>query len=97
MKFLNKIVYISGAISSDPDFLRKFRNARIKLLHEKPKLILDPTLLPVDWEYVDYMEHCMLMVRRADSLLMLPDWKNSPGAQAEYAYAVSLNKEIVYD
>ncbi len=91
-----KIVYISGAISSDPNFKIKFDAAEKLCLERGARIVLNPTILPPGWEYQDYMEHCLLMVRRAEVLFMLPDWQKSFGAKAELAYAESLRKEILH-
>lgn len=90
-----KTVYISGAISSDPNYGEKFHRAHIALMGAGARKILNPTELPAGWEYDEYMEHCMLMVRRADVLVMLPCWTASPGAQAERAYALSLRRTVI--
>lgn len=91
----NKIVYLSGAISSDPEYREKFRQAHDKIIAAGARLCLNPAIFPDGWEYVDYLEHCMLMVRRADVLVLLPCWQQSPGAKAEKAYAESLRRVVV--
>jgi hypothetical protein len=91
-----KKVYISGAISSDPNFVEKFNLAEIRVMDLGTTVCLNPVRLPKGWSYEEYMEHCLLMVKRADCLVMLPDWKVSPGARCERAYAESLRKEIYY-
>jgi hypothetical protein len=91
-----KVVYISGAITSDPDFKRKFNKAANALREAGARICLNPAELPEGWgDYEAYMEHCMLMVRRAEVVVMLPCWSFSPGAKAERAYAESLRRIIV--
>lgn len=91
-----KIVYLSGAISSDPDFKSKFTRAAEQIRAAGARLCLNPAELPQSWEdYEIYMEHCMLMVRRAEVIVMLPCWPQSPGAKAERAYAESLRRVVV--
>jgi hypothetical protein len=90
------VVYLSGAISSDPDFHGKFARAERTVLEAGAKRVLNPAIFPAGWEYDEYMEHCMIMVRRAQVIVMLPCWDRSPGAKAELAYAASLKRRIVF-
>jgi len=90
-----KTVYISGAISSDPNFVQKFQDASQVVVSAGASRCLNPASLPDGWHYDEYMEHCMLMVRRADVLVMLPCWVESPGAKAERAYAESLRRPVL--
>lgn len=95
-KVNGKVVYLSGAISSDPDFKRKFECAAQAIRVAGAKTCLNPATLPDNLgDYEAYMEHCILMVRRADVLVMLPCWTASPGAQAERAYALSLRRTVI--
>ena len=89
------VIYLSGAISRDPDWRSKFAGWESEAAKHSPKRILSPTIFPEGWEYDEYMEHCMIMVRRSDIIVMLPCWKNSTGAEAELAYARSLNRLVV--
>lgn len=89
------VVYLSGAISSDPEFKAKFDFWGRRLLAAGAKRVLNPAQLPAGWEYGEYMEHCLVMVRRATLLVMLPCWRQSPGARAEKAYAESLKVPVI--
>jgi len=91
-----KVVYISGAITADPDFKRKFNTAADTLRAAGARICLNPAELPENWgDYEAYMEHCMLMVRRSEVVVMLPCWTYSPGAKAERAYAESLRRPVL--
>lgn len=91
-----KVVYLSGAISSDPEYKGKFDRAAEAIKSAGARICLNPAELPEAWgDYEAYMEHCMLMVRRAEVVVMLPCWPMSPGARAERAYAESLRRPVV--
>lgn len=90
-----KIVYLSGSISADPDYKKKFNSAALLVRIAGAKKVLNPVELPHGWDYDEYMEHCMLMVRRCDVIVLLPCWTESPGAKAEKAYAESLRRLVV--
>ena len=92
---LSRTVYLAGPISSDPNWRRTFAFAEMDVRRMfNPARILSPTTFPDGWDYQHYMEHCLIMVRRADALVMLPNWESSPGACTEHAYATSLGIHI---
>ena len=88
-------IYISGAISNDPNFKNKFKKAEEKL--KKESIVLNPANLPEGMKYTDYMKICMPMVEIADAIFILKDWKTSKGAKAEVEYAKALNKVTIYE
>jgi len=89
-------VYISGSISKDPDFKAKFDSWEDWVMRIGAKRCLNPTIFPLGWDYSEYMEHCLIMVRHADVIAMLPCWESSSGAKAELAYAQSLRRKVVF-
>ena len=89
-----QVVYLSGKISGDPDFKHKFLAWESHILALGASKVLNPARLPDGWAYDEYMEHCMIMVRRCDVIALLPCWSASKGAQAESAYAFSIGKRI---
>lgn len=44
-----------------------------------------------------WLNGCLELLRRADVVVMMEGWLNSKGASAEYAEAIRLGKEIIYD
>ncbi len=90
-----KTVYLSGAITGDSMFAAKFADWEARAIEAGATRVLNPATLPAGWTYGEYMEHCLLMVRRADAVLMLPCWRGSLGAKAELAYAQSLKLMVV--
>ncbi len=91
-----QVVYLSGKISNDPDFKRKFKEWEMHVFSLGARKVLNPAHLPDGWDYDEYMEHCMVMVRRCDVIALLPCWSASKGAQAESAYAFSIGKQVLH-
>ena len=89
------IIYISGAISSDPNYKEKFERVEKRL--KDRYIILNPASLPEGMKYADYMKICMPMVETADAIFILKDWRTSKGAKAEVEYAKALNKVTIYE
>lgn len=96
---MNKI-YISGRISSDPDFKEKFKeyanyidNLYPQYYTINPAEVVLPTLC--DWE--DYMCICLHLLKQCDAIFMLPDWKESKGACVEHETAIKMNIPIFYE
>ena len=89
-----KVVFLSGKITGDHLFKRKFSEWALRLLIRGACKVLNPATLPDGWEYDEYMEHCMIMVRRCDIVAVLPDWEISKGARSEVAYALALGKPV---
>lgn len=89
-----KKVYLAGKITGDPEYREKFRRAQEEL-ERKRYIVLNPAVLPVGMSRADYMSICFPMLSVADMIVMLPDWKQSPGARLELEYARYTGKEIV--
>jgi nucleoside 2-deoxyribosyltransferase len=92
--FTGKTVYLSDKITGDADFKRKFKEWEMHAFTLGARKVLNPATLPDGWDYDEYMEHCMIMVRRCDIVAVLPDWEDSKGARAEVAYALALGKPV---
>ena len=52
--------------------------------------------LPPGLEWIEYMRGSMIamMLGRAEALAMLPGWRNSDGAQAEWVFGMRLGFRI---
>lgn len=90
-----KKIYISGAITCDPAFKAKFKQAE-RHLTLKGNAVLNPATLPAGLEYEDYMHIDLAMVAVSDAIYMLPCWKDSPGAIREKKFAESLGREVIF-
>ena len=94
MTHKREVAYISGAITHDPDYKAKFADAEMVLDH-LGYVVLNPTNTPLGLNYEEYMELDLLLVKIADTLVMLSDWKHSDGATLEHDHAAMLKKRII--
>ena len=84
------IVFISGKITGDANYRDKFQNAQ-RFLEKQGYMVLSPAVLPwIPWEAC--MRITLAMMKEADIIAFLPDWRDSPGARIEYYYSQLLNK-----
>jgi len=89
------LAYISGKITGDPQFRKKFINAEMVLMSIGYK-VLNPTLLPEGLEYEQYLFLDFAMIDVSDLVVMLPDWRGSKGAKRERRYAAEIGKSVEY-
>lgn len=84
-------IYIAGPMTGLPDFNRgAFFTLEQFLRESRPEqkhVLLNPAVLPDGLEHGDYMEICIPMVKAATTLILLPGWERSRGAQMELAFA----------
>jgi nucleoside 2-deoxyribosyltransferase len=85
------IGYISGPISNDPNYKKRFGWAA-KQLTDRGYAVINPADLfkvaPVEeMEYEDIMDVALVLLSKADYLIQLPGWEASKGACIECGYA----------
>jgi hypothetical protein len=95
-------IYISGAITSNPNYKEDFENAEDYLNKKYPNAeIINPALvnsfLPKSTTHTEYMRMCFVMLDMADAIYMLPTWRESYGASQEYGYALAKDKVILFE
>lgn len=88
------VVYISGKITGEFDYLKKFNEAEEKL-KKLGHIVLNPNIIPLGLSYEAYMIIDLAMVEAADAILMLDGWKTSSGAKRELERAMALGKIII--
>lgn len=88
------IVYLAGRITGDPAYRAKFADAEM-VLRELGHTVLNPAVLPDGLEYAAYLLIDEQLLRAADAVCLLPDWKQSPGARQERALARRLGKKLL--
>ena len=95
-------IYISGAITSNPNYKEDFERAEDYLQREYPNAeIINPALvnsnLPKSTTHEEYMRMSFCMLDMADSIYMLSNYENSKGACMEYGYALAKDKIILFE
>lgn len=94
-----KKIFISGAITGDPDYKKKFDEAE-KHLQQQGYVVVNPAKLseimdPDAFSWEDYIRVTVVMLSACDSIYMLQGWRGSKGAREEELYAWVHNKEII--
>lgn len=64
-------------------------------LEREGHIVLSPAVLPVGLKAADYMRITGAMLEAAEAVYMLKNWKDSDGAQIEYALAVYTGKRVL--
>ncbi len=86
--------YIAGRITGDPNYRQKFMKVQERF-EQGRQPVLNPASLPEGMTPADYMRVCFSMIDCADSVVFLPDWRESEGAKLEYQYCKYIGKETV--
>ncbi len=84
------IIYIAGPMTGHDDYNRAAFNREASRLSQRGHTVLNPAILPDGLSDAHYMDICLSMLRSAEGVLLLPGWKASAGATAEYHYAYKL-------
>lgn len=95
-------IYISGAITNNPNYKEDFERAEDYLQREYPNAeIINPALvnshLPKSTTHEEYMQMCFVMLDMADSIFMIDGWQKSCGASQEYGYALAMDKIVLLE
>lgn len=94
------IVFISGPITGHADYREEFRQAEdlcrllgYKFITPRPleQLVSDPDIMTHD----DWMDLTFRLMDKADAVVQLRGWRESPGACMEYGYAMAKDMIIM--
>lgn len=88
-------IYIAGKITDLANYKEIFNEVE-DWLKAKGHDVMNPAILPGGFAYEEYMKICFAMIDACDIVLMLWNWKDSPGAVREREYAISKGKLIAY-
>ena len=87
--------YISGAVSSDPDYRAKFAYAEFQL-KKRGLRVLNPVKHEKEgkkWSY--YLRKDIRKLTKCQGIILLDDWVNSEGARLELAIAQGLGLDVM--
>ena len=90
----HEVLYLIGAITSDPYHCEKFADAQM-VLESLGYIVINPCALPAGMTYEQYMKIDLCFVETAHTICMLPDWVKSPGAKIEHYHAGEEKKRII--
>ena len=87
------IVFISGAITSVPDYKERFSKAEKHLYEIGAEAVFNPATLPYSDKisHDEYMAICFKMLDCCDTIFLLNGWAESEGACSEEAYGSMLD------
>ena len=88
-------VFISGAISSDQNYIQKFSDAALWLV-KQGYTVMNPAILPHGFSQEEYLHICKAMIDCCDAVIFLHDWETSPGSNVEHEYAIEKHKSLAY-
>ena len=88
-------VYIAGKITGDSLYKKKFQRAQ-DFFEKQGEIVLNPAVLAGGMRPADYMMICIPMIFAADWIVFLPNYRDSRGAQVEYALADYIGKQTVF-
>lgn len=95
-------IYIAGKVTGiEAQAKIKFKEAKEVLKREfadEIDLIVNPMELPHqhDKSWISYMRECIASLIQCDTIALLPNWKDSEGAQVEFGLAKNLGFRIIY-
>ena len=91
-------IYISGAISNNPNYKEDFERAEKKLKADGYEVI-NPTMveLPPSCTHADYMKVDFALLDLSDGIYLLSNYEQSKGACMEYGYALAKDKIILFE
>ncbi len=98
------MIYISGAISSDKNYKKKFAKAEKYLSKTYNGFVFNPVKAtkkefgkPEETEWHILMIYCIARLVCCDEIYMLKDWEKSHGACIEYLWAQKMGIKITYE
>jgi nucleoside 2-deoxyribosyltransferase len=95
---MTKKIYIAGPISGRIEEAEKEFNQAEVFLNAKGYEVVNPMKLPHDHNklWSSYMRECIFALYECDTIYMLENYRQSPGAMIERRIAMDLDMEVIY-
>lgn len=90
-------IYISGAITNNPNYREQFEKAEM-WLKSKGHEVVNPA--SIDNLPLSYSEHLLLdfrLIEFCDCVYFIDGWQKSKGAVAEHSFATAIGKKIKFE
>jgi len=90
-------LYLSGAVSNNPDYKKKFAENEAKLKAAGYEAV-NPCNLPGvnNGEWLDKEIVCLCAIKTVDALALIPDGNDSVGRCIEHEVAYKTGKRVMY-
>lgn len=89
-------IYVAGKISGLEEWEDYFVKAE-NFIRSFGGFPLSPRMLPPHMSQQAYMDICFSFVRNCNVVIFLKNWRDSLGAVAEHAYAVKIERTVLYE
>jgi len=92
------VVYISGKITGDVDYIKKFAAAELSL-RAKGYDVINPCDVG-EYRFLSYEQFMHIdfaLIDVSDAIYLLKDWTGSSGARREKEYAERQGKKVMYE
>lgn len=93
------IIYISGKITNNIHYIEDFKKAEL-LLKSQGHKVINTAEIGASLQFLSYEQFMQLdykLIDLSDGIYILNNYKSSKGAKAEFSYAKSLNKKIIFE
>ena len=97
----NRVIYISGSITNDPNYLSKFNfwETMLKLKFPKAELKSPPYFVKDKEKWADAMVQCLNVLKDCTDIFIIPESNQSKGRDIEIMFAdyLGINFISYYD
>lgn len=92
------LIYISGKITGNDNYMCDFMNAELEIKKDFPDVkIVNPINTTGCNSWAEYMRKDLLLLLECDTIYMLKGWRRSKGAKLEYKIARALGMNIIFE
>lgn len=88
-----RAVFLSGQMTGDPHYRQKFQEVA-KMLRDHGAIVLHTADMQPGLPYEAYLRVSLVMLRECDSIYLIGDWHDSPGARRERREAERLGLDV---